>query len=252
MSFLSILSQCLPKLPYIDILKYLSIQTVIKMYLEYHKVRIISEEKLFNNVLITYNDLTHLLENNDRILKSESFIRLLFYVKQLSYVNREFNREYPLNNTYGSWNDIKDSHIIEKLTEYDLFNDYIDLNLIIKHIIDKKNGKEMVIDNQEYEDDLDYHLDNEDELKNSHNDDIEEGTYTRIYTLTPVKKKKVITVDYQYLQIYDIEFIDSIITIIVKIFSYDIYNIKNTEYDYLKKFINTDYIILFDSHSVLN
>lgn len=67
-----------------------------------------------------------------------------------------------------------------------------------------------------------------------------------------VKKKKVITVDYQYLQIYDIEFIDSIITIIVKIFSYDIYNIKNTEYDYLKKFINTDYIILFDSHSILN
>ena len=100
----------------------------------------------------------------------------------MSYVNREFNREYPLNNTYGSWNDIKDSHIIEKLTEYDLFNNYIDLNLIIKHIIDKKNGKEIVIDNQEYEDDLDYHLDNEDELQNSHNDDIEEGTYTRIYS----------------------------------------------------------------------
>lgn len=194
MSFLSILSQCLPKLPYIDILKYLSIQTVIKMYLEYHNYFFENEEKLFNNVLITYNDLTdnHLLENTgygytsnniyDRILKSESFIRLLFYVKQLSYVNREFNREYPLNNTYESWNNIKDSHIIEKLTEYDLFNNYIDLNLIIKHIIDRKNGKEIVIDNQEYEDDLDYHLDNEDELQNSHNDDIEEGTYTRIYS----------------------------------------------------------------------
>jgi hypothetical protein len=240
-------------LPSIIIFKYLSIQYLIKTYIDYYSRNILlnPDTTLSCGIIPTFNSITFKSKvnlHNSLIYSLPSELTRGHYgyysnniydrILKFEYFMNHFLTEY--NNMYFSGKIRHDIHVPKLQENFNLF-DYIDLDSIITQYLN------IHIKNEEIEDDDnmfdDEFIDKYDLNKNNYSLSINKQELTPIYTN-----------EFKYSQVYNLDSINKIISVIVDLFQLDGYSM--TDYNLksirLNSLIKVDYMVLFNYNYIID
>lgn len=254
------LSNNLKALPCIIIFNYVSIQYLLKCYISYYSrnINYNSHILLSDNLIPTFNSITFKSKLNTFIYSLPSELTRNHYgyssnniydrILKFGHFMTQFLQDY--NKIYFSNKLRHDIHVPKLQQIFDLF-DYIDLDMIISQCLNINIRKNII---NEMDDEMDEDSDELDEEFSVDHYNLNRNDKSNNKLKKNNKSYKIIDHQFKYSQVYNLDSINRIISIIVDLFQLDgysmtDYNLKSITLNVLTK---TDYMILFNYNYIVD